>query len=262
MQIVAHRGASAYALENSRSAFLLAWEQGADMIELDVHRTRDNELVIMHDDDLRTTTNGRGKIKSLSLAEVQRFQLNNGEPVPTFEQVYALSLNRGGMYIELKADGTERPLVERLSVAETQAEKIPNNKLIVGSFREKRIEKIKKIDKKIQTSLMVGPEKGTLQCTVPQTKAIISQAQAVGADFVHVCWEGCKRPSQLLTNDLLEAAEVAGLGVVVWHEERDEELLPIAQVPSLFGLCTNTPDRARHYLELAKRENSAKVNDA
>ena len=63
VKVFAHRGASAYAPENTLPAFALAMEQGADGIELDIHLTKDGELVVIHDEKLDRTTNGTGLVR-------------------------------------------------------------------------------------------------------------------------------------------------------------------------------------------------------
>lgn len=250
MLIIAHRGASAYALENSLSAFHLAWEQGADMIELDVHCSKDAQLVVMHDAKLDRTSTGRGSIRRLLLSEIERFRLTNGEPIPTFEDLYNLSIGQGGLYVELKGEHTEGPLVEFLKHKEESpsTEKIALEQIIVGSFDPIRLKKIKAFDARIRTSLMISKEKGTHLCLTPHADTIVHLALEAGADFIHVCWEDCLNPTQLLTPHFIELTVEHGLGVVVWHEERDEELEVIMKINGLFGICTNTPDKVRDHL--------------
>jgi glycerophosphoryl diester phosphodiesterase len=93
--ILAHRGASAYAPENTIAAFRLAHELGADGIELDVQLTRDKIPVVIHDDTVERTTNGKGRVCDLTIAEIARldagaWKTNDyaGEPIPTLAQVF------------------------------------------------------------------------------------------------------------------------------------------------------------------------------
>lgn len=251
MLIIAHRGASAYELESSPSAFRLAWEQDADMIELDLHRSKDGQLIVMHDAKLDRTSTGKGAIQQLSLSEIQQFRLANGESILTFEDVYEESIGQGGLYIELKGAHTEEPLVELLKDRgkSPDTEKIALDQIIVGSSDPARLRKIKALDAGIQTSLMFNKERGTYLCQAPRSDEIINLTLEVDADFVHVCWEGCSMPSQLLTPHFIELAVEKGLDVVIWHEERDEELKEIVKINDLSGICTNTPDKVRNYLQ-------------
>ena len=70
--VIAHRGFSGQAPENTLAAFQAAIDAGSDMIELDVHLTRDSEVVVIHDDTLERTTNGKGNVAEKSLAELMR----------------------------------------------------------------------------------------------------------------------------------------------------------------------------------------------
>ena len=76
--ILGHRGASGYAPENTLEAFRLAMDMGADGFELDVHLSRDGELIVMHDETVDRTTNGTGQIQSFTLKELKRLDASNG----------------------------------------------------------------------------------------------------------------------------------------------------------------------------------------
>src|SRR5438105_11174989 len=100
--VIAHRGASVAEPENTLRAFELAIKQGAQMIELDLHATRDGRVVVIHDEDLRHTTNLTGRISELTLAEVRRADAGKGEHVPTLEETLDLAHTRARLYIEIK----------------------------------------------------------------------------------------------------------------------------------------------------------------
>ena len=98
IQVLAHRGASAYAPENTLAAFRLAIEQRADWLELDVQQTKDGQLVVFHDLRMERTTNGSGALRDLTLEQVRQLDAGSwsapgfaGERVPTFEEVVALA---------------------------------------------------------------------------------------------------------------------------------------------------------------------------
>lgn len=92
-EIFAHRGASGYAPENTLEAFRLAKDMGADGIELDVHLSKDGEVVVIHDETLDRTSNGQGKIRDYTLAELKKFSVHNGMEkykgvqIPTLKEV-------------------------------------------------------------------------------------------------------------------------------------------------------------------------------
>jgi glycerophosphoryl diester phosphodiesterase len=110
MDLMAHRGASGLAPENTLAAFALALQHEPEWIELDVHATLDGELVVMHDPTVDRTTNGRGAIADMPLAELRTLDAggwfgteSRGERVPLLEEVAALVGQRSRLNVEIKA---------------------------------------------------------------------------------------------------------------------------------------------------------------
>lgn len=101
-KIIAHRGASAHAPENTIAAFDLALEQGADGIELDVMLCRGGDIVVIHDDTVDRTTDGTGRVRDLTLDELQRLDAGGGERIPTLTEVLDRFGGRFLINIELK----------------------------------------------------------------------------------------------------------------------------------------------------------------
>ena len=106
--VFAHRGSSAYAPENTLAAFLLAIDQNADGIELDAKLTADGQVVVIHDDTVDRTTNGTGRIKSLTLTELKSFDAGSkfqpvfkSETVPTLVEVFETIGNKLLINVEL-----------------------------------------------------------------------------------------------------------------------------------------------------------------
>ena len=85
-QVIAHRGASGYRPQNTLAAYELAVEQRADMIEIDLHRSRDGAIVIRHDEELQSL-GGRGDIVEMDLAEIETLDGGQGEKIPTLDEV-------------------------------------------------------------------------------------------------------------------------------------------------------------------------------
>ena len=105
--ICAHRGASAYAPENTLEAFELAVQQGAHGVELDVHLTRDKEILVAHDERIDRVSDGIGAICDMTLAEIKRHVFNREHPeyegarAPTLREVYEL-LKPTGLYVNVE----------------------------------------------------------------------------------------------------------------------------------------------------------------
>jgi glycerophosphoryl diester phosphodiesterase len=228
---VAHRGASAYEPENTLRSFRRAMELGADMSELDVHLSRDGELVVMHNATVDQTTNGHGAIREMSLEEIRGLDAGRGEQVPTLKQVIDLVRGQNGLYVELKAEGTPRATVNLLRGSGFTAQ----DQVIVGSFQPALVGETKALAPELSVSLLVGP--------VYPAQELIGMARAAGADYVHLCWEdGAPEPHRLLSSGLLESLREAGLGIVLWHEEREEELRVLRSL-DVDAICSNTPDK-------------------
>jgi len=101
-KVIAHRGASAYAPENTLAAFQSALELGADGIELDVMLTKDGKLAVIHDDTVDRTTDGTGKVKDLTLEELQSLDAGGQEKIPSLDEVFDLVGGKLLINIELK----------------------------------------------------------------------------------------------------------------------------------------------------------------
>jgi glycerophosphoryl diester phosphodiesterase len=109
VEIIAHRGASHDAPENTLAAVRLAWEQNADAVEVDVHLTRDGRLAVIHDSDTLRTTGTRGLVSERDLAELQQLDAGawkaaefSGERIPVLDDVLALVPQGKRIFIELK----------------------------------------------------------------------------------------------------------------------------------------------------------------
>jgi glycerophosphoryl diester phosphodiesterase len=88
--VIAHRGASSDAPENTITAFALAAEQEADGIELDVRLSADGVPIVIHDETVDRTTNGRGPVSKLTIAQLQSLDAGDGRPIPTLEEVFEI----------------------------------------------------------------------------------------------------------------------------------------------------------------------------
>lgn len=140
---VAHRGATAYAPENTIAAFDLAVDMKADYIEIDVQRSKDGELVLIHDTTVDRTTDGTGKVGELTFEQLRSLDAGSwkgeqyeGEPIPTFEEILDRYRGKVGILIELKAPelypGIEKQVAEALK--ERNLDKPQNEKIMIQSF--------------------------------------------------------------------------------------------------------------------------------
>jgi glycerophosphoryl diester phosphodiesterase len=124
--VIGHRGAAGLSPENTLPSFRRAWALGVNAIELDVHAV-ENELVVIHDDTVDRTTNGRGPVDGYRLSELRALDAGGGWPIPLLREVVAELPTGVGLNIELKGAGTAVP-------AAAFATEHPHLELLVSSF--------------------------------------------------------------------------------------------------------------------------------
>jgi len=225
---IAHRGASAYEPENTLRAFDRAIEMGATMLEMDVHLSQDGHPVVIHDADLSRVADSGGRIPDMTLEQIKRVDVGQGERVPTLSEVIALVRGRAELYIELKGQRTPEPVVSALRASHFV------DRAVVGSFYPWLPQRVKFLAPAIRTSVLIGQENREVD--------FVEWALAVEADYVHLCWEHASpTPHKLLTPVMLADIRQHGLGILLWHEERLSELCELVKL-DVDGVCTNTPD--------------------
>lgn len=213
-KIFAHRGASRYAPENTLPAFELAARQGADGIELDVHLTRDGQLVVIHDETLERTTNGAGWVKDYTLAELQALRADNHMPgfaetrIPTLAEV--LDFVRGTpmlVNIELKTSILWYAGIEQKTVALVQAMGLAD-RVIYSSFNHYSIAQVRRLDPAARTAYLFSD--------------IICEVERYAADHgvggLHPGLYNVRMPG------LLDAYLASGLDVRVWTVNEADDL--------------------------------------
>ena len=133
--VIAHRGASALATENTLAAISLAVEMGVDMVECDLRRTADGKIVLHHDADV----SGR-PLKHLTYGELQSLVKKTEGEVPLLEDALTLIRGRAAIDLELKETGYEKEILK------TTAAIIPKDQFVLTSFLKRPLEEIKNID--------------------------------------------------------------------------------------------------------------------
>jgi glycerophosphoryl diester phosphodiesterase len=102
---IGHRGAAGHAPENTLASIEQAVSIGCDLTEVDVQRTADGSLVLLHDEHVDRTTNGKGPVADMNLEEVRKLDAGRGQRVPTLEEALKTAHGRIGLILELKAEG-------------------------------------------------------------------------------------------------------------------------------------------------------------
>jgi glycerophosphoryl diester phosphodiesterase len=130
--IIGHRGAAGLEPENTLRSFARALRIGVDAIELDVYCV-EGKLMVIHDDTLERTTNGRGNVMATSYAALRRLDAGNGERIPTLDEVLELVAGKVTVNVELKGKGTAAPLANHVAAH-------PKDDLLVSSFDHRELE--------------------------------------------------------------------------------------------------------------------------
>ncbi|MBN2616449.1 MAG: hypothetical protein JXR71_12215 [Bacteroidales bacterium] len=153
MLIVAHRGASGTQPENTPASFQKALDAGAKALELDVHVCRSGELVVIHDETVNRTTNGKGKIADLTLTELQQLDAGNGEKIPTLQEVLDLVQGRAQINIELKGKHTARPVADLIK--HNTAENIWHTEdFLISSFYHKELNRFHRLLPEVRIGIL------------------------------------------------------------------------------------------------------------
>ncbi len=137
--IIAHRGDSSRALENSTEAVRLALSLPADMVEIDIRKSFDDVLFVMHDKDTGRTSDRNINIEQSTSDEIALVRLKNGEPIPTLDDVLRLVAGRVGLNIEIKSDGAGVVLSRHLFHYRY------SGYILVSSFRESEVRSAREV---------------------------------------------------------------------------------------------------------------------
>lgn len=162
--VIAHRGSSAYAPENTLAAFKLAAEQDADAIELDVDLTRDGHVVVMHDATIDRTTDGHGRVADLTLEDIRRVDAGawksvefKGERVPLLEEVFTAVGRDVLIDVEIKGMSLRGNGLEQ-QVAALIAQHDLADRILVSSFNPFALRRMKQIDPRLACGLIYSPD--------------------------------------------------------------------------------------------------------
>jgi glycerophosphoryl diester phosphodiesterase len=237
IQVLAHRGASAYAPENTLAAFRLAIEQQADWLEMDVQQTKDGQLVVFHDLRMERTTDGSGALRELTLEQVRQLDAGSwygpgfaGERVPTFEEVVALAREQNVRIFPEVKDPRLYPGIEERVAAVISAFEY-EDRTIIQSFDMTSLERLRALNPRLKLAALytaASPLRGD---------------PPAGVSVVGPPWEA-------VTSDpaLVRDAHASGRQVVVWSVEGAAAVRPLIDA-RVDGIITSRPDVVRALLE-------------
>jgi glycerophosphoryl diester phosphodiesterase len=213
---IGHRGAMGLEPENTLRSFVAAEQAGLDVIELDLHLSKDGALVVMHDPDVDRTTDGSGPVAEMTLEELRALDAGRGERVPVFEEV--LEAVSTPLQAEIKDREAARALAEVIN-ARGLAERVE-----VSSFHDEALTEISRLVPGVRTAL-IGSRFGT---------DFVDRAVEAGARTV------CLNIRRL-TLEVVEYARKADLRIVGWVVNTQEHLR-LARAFQLDGVTTDYPE--------------------
>jgi glycerophosphoryl diester phosphodiesterase len=216
--VTGHRGAAGLEPENTIRSFKRALTLGVDQVELDVHFTRDRALVVIHDDTVDRTTNGRGPVHALTLDEVRTLDAGKGEQVPTLQEVIDLVKGRAVLQIELKGLGVEEAVVTTV-----EANRIVDE-VVVTSFRHYMVRKVKALNPRVSTGVLFR----CLPLDAPRL------ARDAGADGLHP-------HVNYIDARLVEDGHRYGLKVRAWNTDDPEQMRWLLTL-GVDAIGSNRPD--------------------
>ncbi|UCF30128.1 MAG: glycerophosphodiester phosphodiesterase [bacterium] len=233
--IIAHRGASAYAHENTLEAFRIAVEMGADMIELDVRRTGDGTLIVLHDGVI----NGR-PVGEQEYDEIHAYGVSMGFIVPTLADTLDYTAGKIGMNIELKEEGYES------DVADLALKHFGSEDLVITSSLDGAVQRIKDRFPAITTGLVLGASiyPSGLRNILPGRRI-----KATGADILSV-------DARLMRFGFMALNRRLRRPVYVWTVNDRKTIWRLLSTGGVEGIFTDRPDVALFLREVFHRAQS------
>jgi glycerophosphoryl diester phosphodiesterase len=237
---IGHRGASGYAPETTLESYRLAIRMGVDFVETDIHMLRDGTIVAIHDADLRRTTNGKGWVGDLALAELKLLDAGSwfnraypekarpeyaGLKVPTLQEIIdVVKETSAGLFIEIKDPERYPPDLEYSLLSLIRKNQMEKRTRVI-SFSAQSLLKIKKLDASTPTVLLIAkPEKD------PVLAALEISADELGLLYLYA------------TPEIVEEAHRRGLLINVWTVDKQEDMKRMMEL-GVDRITSNYPDR-------------------
>ena len=262
--VIAHRGDSAHQPENTMAAFDLAVEQGAELIELDVQRSLDGALMVIHDADLRrtmriplsTATPGArvvihdphvkrmgcpGLVEEHKAALLRDLDAGSwkderwaGERIPTLDQ--ALDRYGGSVFLNIEIKAGKRPYPRiAAQVAQAIRRRSLYDRIVVSSFDWATIKELRRVDPAVRVALLADSR---------PDEALLYGAE-LGAGGVHL-------KAALITTALVASAQARGLGILAWTVDEPKEMARLAEL-DIDAIVSNIPSRLRDVILAYRR---------
>jgi len=237
VEIVAHRGASHDAPENTVASLMLGWQQQADAGEVDIRLTKDRQIVVIHDADTKRTTGASGPVAGRTMEELRVLDAGHwkgptwkGERIPTLGEALAAVPEGKRLFIEIKCGPEVLPVLDDVLRA---SEKKPEQLVLIG-FNQATMAKAKERFPRLAVFWVVGYDKDKKTGQPPDLDALITKAQAARFDGLDL---NCRFP---IDSEFVAKVRQAGLQLHVWTVD-DAKVAARLVAAGVDGITTNRP---------------------
>ena len=221
---IGHRGAKGYKPENTLVSFQKALDLHVDGIELDVHLSADGEIIVIHDETIDRTTNGKGFVNALSFQELKAFLIDGKQEIPTLEEVFDLVNQKCFINIELKSyDTTDKVMALIEQYVNKKGWKYDH--FLVSSFDWNALQRMASLNDKIGIGVL----------TETDLDLALAFAKTIQAKSVHPYFH-------LLTKENTALMQAKGFQVFPWTINELEDIQKI-KTYNVTGIITDFPDR-------------------
>ncbi len=241
VEIIAHRGASYDAPENTVAAFKLGWKQKADAVELDIWLSKDGKIVCIHDENTKRVAGVDKPVADQTLAELRALDPGSwkgskwkGEKLPTLDEVLALIPDDKRLVIEIKCGAEVLPELQRV----VQASGKKPEQLVIIDFDYETVAQAKKLFPKIPVLYLHSYKKDKQTGKFPALDELIRKANAAGLDGLNLHYEWP------IDTAFVQKVKSAGLKLYVWTVD-DIEVAKRLAAAGVDGITTNRPEWLR-----------------
>jgi glycerophosphoryl diester phosphodiesterase len=232
---IAHRGESFLCPENTMAAIDLAWRNGADAVEIDIHLTRDNQLILSHDADTQRTCGQKLIIKDHTLADLQKLDAGlwkgedfRGEKMPAIDEALASIPDGKRMFVEIKVGPEAVPV---FAEAWMKSGKV-DEQIVIISFKEETIRATREQLPNLRAFWLSGQKKGDFGNWKPSVPEMITTAKTIGAHGIDL------QAHEGITANWTEFLQQFGLQLFVWTID-DVDLAKKMIAAGVSGITTN-----------------------
>ena len=234
ISVIAHRGYSGKYPENTLLSFEKAIEIGADYIELDVHRTADGKIIVIHDAWTARVAEISINVESANWEQIQKVNLRMDQKIPLLEEVFTLCKGKIGVQIEIKQPGLAKDVYDLIMKQGMKKE------VFISSFKHSNLSAMKAIDNEIPIATLEPSMKGWFSALFSQS-AFIQNAKKYNADAIHPFY-------RMISKRLMKWAKENNIKINAWTVDSPHIWEKLIE-KGVSGIITNQPENLIKYLK-------------